>query len=119
MTEYDFYDTELHGIELLKDGQEVVIPVRDRETMTSQVVRAVVSQSQERLPDGVRLHIYGRLGVPIESSWYIKVLEEIDDEALETRPEDVEHLDPELALKSPEAAPRARRIPKRKQTSSS
>lgn len=106
---YDFYDMETMGIGVLKEGEEVEIHVRDRETMESKAVRARVSRSREKLKEAERLHIYGRLGVSIPEEWYIEVLEELGEEALGTDAELAERLDPEMAMKSSEEFKRGRR----------
>ena len=106
---YDFYDMETKGVEVLKDGTQVEIHVRDRENLESMAVRAIVSRSPEKLKDAERLYIYGRLGVSIPDEWYIEVIEELGDEALGTEAELAERLDPEMAMGASEKFKRGRR----------
>ena len=106
---YDFYDMETTGVEVLKDGNQVEIHVRDRENLESMAVRAIVSRSPEKLKDAERLYIYGRLGVSIPDEWYIEVIEALGDEALGTEAELAKRLDPEMAMESSEEFKRGRR----------
>lgn len=99
---YDFYDMETLGMEILKDGAEVEIHVRDRENLESKAVRALVAKSPDKLTNAERLHIYGRLGVSAPDEWYIEIVEELGEEALGTEAELAERLDPEMAMKAAE-----------------
>ena len=102
--EYDFFEMPVMPYETLQDGAEVEIHVRDTGTMEQFAVRAVVATAPEKLPSGsgARLHTYGRLGVRIESSWWIEVLEVLEDDALSTDHTVAQSLDIEQSLGSPE-----------------
>jgi len=108
MPDYDFYDMETQGMEVLKEGEEIEIRVRDRETMETKAVKAMVSTDPGKLPGASKLYIYGRLGVPLPSPWYIKVIEELGEEALGTDAEVADVL--ESRVKSAEAFKKPRRI---------
>lgn len=110
MSGYDFYDTEIQGISVLRDGAEVQIHLRDRDTMQSRAVRAIVADSHDKLPDGEKLYLYGRLGVSLPSPWYIKILEELEEEALATDADLAGRLDPEMQMGSAESFKRSRRM---------
>lgn len=86
MQEYDFFDTPITPYTILQDMAEIDIHVRDTHTMEHTAVKAIVSQTQDKLPEGqcCRLHVYGRLGEKISSDWYIHVIEELDEAALAT-----------------------------------
>lgn len=110
MKHFDFFETPIIPYTTLEDRAEVVIHVRDGETMQQAAVRAVVARSPEGLPEGtaVPLHCYGRLGVRIPDAWFIHVLEELDEEALSTDHELAQSQDIEQSLKSPEQFKRSR-----------
>lgn len=104
MDEFDFFDTPITPYTVLQDGAEVEIHIRDTATMEQRGVKAVVGKSPESLPggEGVRLNIYGRLGVRIEEEWYIHILEELADTALATDHLLAQSMDMEQSLGSPE-----------------
>ena len=102
--EYDFFDMPVMPYDTLQDGAEVKIHVRDTETMEQFAVRAVVATAPGKLPGGTgaRLNTYGRLGVRIESSWWIEVIEVLEDDALSTDHTVAQSLDIEQSLGSAE-----------------
>lgn len=108
MPDYDFYDMETQGMEVLREGEEVEIHVRDRETMESKAVKAMVSANPDKLAGANKLYVYGRLGVPLPSPWYIKIIEELGEEALGTAAEVADVL--ESRVKSAEAFRKPKRI---------
>lgn len=107
---YDFFETPIVPYTTLQDGAEVVIHVRDGDTMQQAAVRGIVSRTAARLPGGsaVPLHCYGRLGVRIPDTWFIHVLEDLDEAALSTDHELAQSQDIEQSLKSPEQFKRSR-----------
>jgi hypothetical protein len=113
MQHYDFFETPLIPYTTLVEGTEVVLHVRDGETMQQAAVRGIVARSPDKLPDGqgTLLHCYGRLGMRITDTWYIHVLEELDEESLSTDHELAQSLDIEQSLKSPEQFKRSRYRP--------
>lgn len=102
--EYDFFDMPIMPYTTLQDGAEVAIHVRDSETFEQFAVRAVVATDPAKLPsgDGSRLHTYGRLGVRIQSNWWIEILEFQDEAALNTDHIAAQAQDIEQSLGSPE-----------------
>lgn len=71
-----------------KEGAEVLIKIRDRDTFETRVVRAIVSSRPEELPGGDRLWIKDVTGVKelaFEQPWAIKVIEEVEEEEAEVR----------------------------------
>jgi hypothetical protein len=104
MTHYDFFETPVIPYTTLQEGAEVVIHVRDGDTMQQMAVRGIVSRRRESLPggDGVDLVCYGRLGARISDPWFIHVLAELEETALATDHELAQGLDIEQSLKSPE-----------------
>jgi hypothetical protein len=107
---YDFFETPIIPYTTLQDRTEVVIHVRDGETMQQSAVRGIVARAAASLPEGaaIPLHCYGRLGVRITDPWFIHVLEELDEEALSTDHEVAQSQDIEQSLKSPEQFKRSR-----------
>ena len=71
------YDTFVEAIDELKDGKEMVLTIRDLETYEQRKVRAVVSSSKEKLPDGETLRIRFSRGVAHKEPWVIKIAEEL------------------------------------------
>lgn len=102
--EYDFFDTPITPYTVLVDGAEVELHVRDTATMEQHGVRAIVAKSMEGLPDGAGaiLNVYGRLGERIREDWFIHVIEDMDDAALETDHVEAQKLDIEQSLGSAE-----------------
>jgi len=103
--EYDFFDMPVMPYTVLQEGAEIAIHVRDSETFEQFAVRAVVATDPEKLPSGAgsRLHTYGRLGVRIQSNWWIEILEFQDEAALHTDHLVAQALDIEQSLGSPES----------------
>ena len=102
--EYDFFDMPIMPYTTLQEGAEVAIHVRDSETFEQFAVRAVVATDPAKLPsgEGSRLHTYGRLGVRIQSNWWIEILEFQDEAALNTDHAAARAQDIEQSLGSPE-----------------
>jgi hypothetical protein len=71
------YDTFVQALEDLKDGEQMELIVRDLETYEQKKVKAVVSSSKEKLPDGDILRILYSRGVPVKEPWVIKIIEEL------------------------------------------
>lgn len=104
MDEYDFFETPVIPHTVLQEGQEVIIHVRDTNTMEQKGVRALVSRNPDSLPDGeaCQIHLYGRLGVKMNSDWFMQILEDMDDAALATDHELAQSMDMEQSLGSAE-----------------
>jgi hypothetical protein len=73
----------VHTLDDLPDGGETELFIRDLtpgpRKYDARHVRAKVASSQDRLPEGDILRIRSLVGVMFPQTWYIKVLEEIDD----------------------------------------
>ena len=110
MKQYDFFETPVIPYTLLVEMAEVEIHVRDTETMEQSGVRGIVAKSLDRLPEGrgIKLNCYGRLGARIQDSWFIHVLEEMDDASLSTDHLVAQSMDMEQSLKSPEQFKKSR-----------
>lgn len=104
MEDYDFFETPIIPYTVLQEGAEVVIHVRNSETMEQKGVKAIVSRNLDSLPEGdnCRLHLYGRLGVKMNSDWYMHVLEELEEGALSTDHTLAQSMDMEQSLGSAE-----------------
>lgn len=102
--EFDFFETPVAPYTLLSEGAEVTIHVRNAETMEQGAVRGIVSRNKDGLTGDeiAQLNCYGRLGVRINESWYIAVLEHLDDAALATDHTLAQSLDIEQGLKTAE-----------------
>lgn len=103
--EYDFFDMPVMPYTVLQEGAQIDIHVRDTQTFEQFAVRAVVASDPAKLPggEGSRLHTYGRLGVRIQSNWWIEILEFLDESALHTDHLVAQSLDIEQSLGSPES----------------
>lgn len=104
MEDCDFFETPIIPFTVLQEGAEVVIHVRNTETMEQRGVRAIVTKNPDSLPEGenCRIHLYGRLGVKMNSDWYMHVLEELDENALSTDHILAQSMDMEQSLGSAE-----------------
>jgi len=71
------YDTFVQALDDLKDGQEMELTIRDLENYEQKKVKAVVSSSKEKMPDGETLWIKFSRGVPVKEPWAIKITEEL------------------------------------------
>lgn len=104
MKELDFFETPIIPHSMLIDGAEVVLHVRNTETMEQSAVRGIVAKNPANLPEGdnAKLNCYGRLGAKVAGAWYIHVLEEMEEGALATDHLEAQSQDIEQSLKSPE-----------------
>lgn len=104
MSEFDFFDTPVQPYTVLKDNAELDMRIRDTETMEQRAVRAVVATSLAKLPkgQGVVLNVYGRLGERFNQAWYIHILGDLDEDALNTDHELAQSLDIEQGMDSTE-----------------
>lgn len=73
-TEYETFVTTLAD---LKDGEEMELLIRDLETYESRKVKAIVSSSKEKLPDGDTLWIRFSRGLQHKDTWVIKITGEL------------------------------------------
>ena len=72
------YETFIAGGVKLKDGEEQVLEIRDIETYEERVVRAVVSNSPEKLKGADELRLRGALGQMIAENWAIRIIQELE-----------------------------------------
>jgi hypothetical protein len=108
--EFDFFETPVAPYTLLTEGAEVTIHVRNAATMEQGAVRGIVSRNKDGLKGNeiAQLNCYGRLGVRIDESWYMAVLEHLDDAALATDHTLAQSLDIEQGLKAAEQFKKSR-----------
>lgn len=72
------YQIFVHGLEELEEGKEVEIQIMDVQTYGTKNVKALLSSSAKKLPDGENLWVRSMLGVLIdENPWRIKIISEI------------------------------------------
>ena len=67
------YETFVTTIDELSEGKEIELLVMDKETYEPQKVKAIVSSSKEKLPDGDTLWIRYSRGLLHKEPWVIKV----------------------------------------------
>ena len=64
-----------------RDGQEMELLVQDltpgKRKYDSEIVRAVIASSRERLPGADVLWLRTALGRPVEKPWYIKIVKRL------------------------------------------
>lgn len=69
--------------EALPEGKELVLTVKDltpgRRKYENHVVKALVTRSPEKLPDGDILRVRSWMGFLYPEPWAIKVIEEMDE----------------------------------------
>jgi ribosomal protein L14 len=67
----------------LVEGNEIVLTIKDltpgRRKYENRVVKAVVSKSREKLPDGDVLRVRSWTGVLYPKPWVIKIVEEVGE----------------------------------------
>ncbi len=77
------FDTFVENLQELPDGQECRLTIRDltpgRRKYENRYVRALVSSSPERLPDGDTLWLRFSTGFLYPQPWAIKVVEELGE----------------------------------------
>lgn len=69
-TEYETFVTLLSE---LTEGKEIELIIRDLETYEPQKVKAIVSSTKEKLPDGNTLWIRYSRGLLHKQPWVIKI----------------------------------------------
>ncbi len=77
------YSTMVHTLDDLPDGGETELFIRDLtpgpRKYDSRHVRARVASSQDKLPGGDILRVRSLVGVMFPETWYIKVVQDIQD----------------------------------------
>jgi hypothetical protein len=71
------YDTFVDTLSQLREGEEIELPIRDCETYEAIVVKAIISKSPEKLPDGDTLWIRFSRGQLSPEPWSIKIIERL------------------------------------------
>ena len=77
------YQTFVSSPEVLKDGQEMKLALRDLSAGLAKyevkIVRALVASDATKMPDGDVLWLRSLTGKKMGKPWAVKVLEELDD----------------------------------------
>ena len=77
------YDTFVYSLDELPEGKECRIAIRDlapgKYKYGTRYVKALVSSSAEKLPDGDTLWVRSELGRLYQQPWKIKVIEQLGD----------------------------------------
>ena len=71
------YDTFVNTLDSLKEGEEIELTIRDTATYEARRVRATVSLTRQKLPDGDTLWIRFNQGVLHKQPWVLKITEEL------------------------------------------
>ncbi len=71
------YDTFVETLSQLQEGEEIELAIRDCETYEAIVVKAIISRSPEKLPDGDTLWIRFSRGQLHPEPWAIKITQEL------------------------------------------
>lgn len=71
------YDTFVDDISTLKEGEEITIAVRETDIYKTRVVKAIVSSSKEKLPDGEVMWMRYNRGYLRPESWFIKINQDV------------------------------------------
>lgn len=75
MTRYEVLEEDLRGY---REGQEVIVEIRDCETLEAKPVRAIIFRHPPALAGGEELWIRAQeSGVFLSQPWWIKILEEV------------------------------------------
>lgn len=71
------YDTFVDDISTLKEGEEIIIAVRETDIYKTRVVKAIVSSSKEQLPDGEIMWMRYNRGYLRPEPWFIKINQDV------------------------------------------
>ena len=71
------YDTFVDTLDSLREEEEIELSIRDTVTYEARKVRAMVSSSSQKLPDGSTLWIRFSQGILHKQPWTIKITEEL------------------------------------------
>ncbi len=71
------YDTFVDTLSQLQEGEECELAIRDCETYEARVVKATISSSPEKLPDGDTLWVRFSRGQLSPEPWAIKITQEL------------------------------------------
>ena len=71
------YDTFVDDISTLKEGEEIIIAVRETDIYKTRVVKAIVSSSKEQLPDGEIMWTRYNRGYLRPEPWFIKINQDV------------------------------------------
>ena len=71
------YDTFVDDISTLKEGEEIIIAVRETDIYKTRVVKAIVSSSKEKLPEGEVMRMRYNRGYLRPEPWFIKINQDV------------------------------------------
>jgi len=72
------YEIFVRKLDELEQGKEVQKEIRDAQTYERKNVKAIISSSLDKLPDGESLWVRGMLGQLLdEKPWKIKIISEV------------------------------------------
>lgn len=71
------YDTFVDDISTLKEGEEITIAVRETDIYKTRVVKAIVSSSKEKLPEGEVMWMRYNRGYLRPEPWFIKINQDV------------------------------------------
>lgn len=88
MTVFEILDEYVYSIKGdIDQGKDVVVEVRDTDTFERLVVRARIAPPGKNLPDGDSLVLRNLAENVAEDGWTIQVIEELDPESVEIKPQ--------------------------------
>lgn len=73
------YDTFVNTLDELKQGEEIELKVRDTATFETRIVKAIISSTKSKLPDGDVLWIRFSRGLLHKEPWAIKIIADLGD----------------------------------------
>lgn len=74
------YEVFVRNLDELVEGKEMEAQIRDCETCTTRVVRALFSRSKEKLPDGEPVWVRALVGHLLdEEPWRIKIIKVVKE----------------------------------------
>lgn len=77
----------------IADGEPLVLEVRDLETFERLVVKALVAEPPGTVEDGVELWVMDWIESKLDTPWSIRVLEELEEDALQDARSDIDAAD--------------------------
>lgn len=77
----------------ITNGEPLVVEVRDLDTFERLVVRALVAEPPGQIENGDELWVLDWVEKKLEAPWSIRVLEELEDDALEGARSDISEAD--------------------------
>ncbi|MCX7178830.1 MAG: hypothetical protein NTX56_08680 [Proteobacteria bacterium] len=88
MTRYEILEEYIESQRQdVEQGNPVVVEIRDSDTFERLIVKALIGQPSQPLPDGDHLVVKNLAENVVSDAWTIKVLEELDPESVNIRPQ--------------------------------